>query len=248
MSHNVVRNCVRLSFCLSALLYLAGCGHDNPLAPGKGAILSDYLPQENLLQQYQFILVRSYQWHDYEEYNYHSISGVCNIQMTKGQDNSTAEELVADIAFEVELDSLDQQGNPFLYDRIITVQKAYSLSQTNRLYLSADSLWYVPADSAQSGSGARRPMLSYSADKGGTLIDLSPFLPPGWVITLPATPNNFAEVRGDTLIFLFAGNGAPYHNGTVKFLRGTGLLSIDDYSYDGGTLAGTTTRITYRRI
>ncbi|MCE5271010.1 hypothetical protein LLH00_06965 [bacterium] len=248
MPHNGARNLRLLLLCLSALLTLADCGHDIPLAPGKGAILQDYLPQEDGQQQYQFTLVSSYQAHNYETYKYHIMSGVCSIQMIHGQSSSSAEELIADIAFAVELDSLDKQYTPYPNDRILTVKNAYSLSQTIHLYLSADSLWYVPADSAQSGYDARHPMLSYSADKGGTLIDLAPFLLPGWFIAPDATQYNSAEVRGDTLIYILSSSWVPCYNGVVRFLKGSGLLSVDSYYYEGGTISGGSTNISYRRI
>lgn len=235
------------------LLVSGGCKSDNPLAPGKGAILQDYLPLQGNSQAYSFTLFYS-SWHGPEYYYCHTINGICQIDIERGPDNASYYHLISTAIFNVELDSIFKQ----LYypESEITVNKDYSISHSSDLFLSADSLWYEVDDSSASDAVTRRFAMNYSKDSGGSVLDLAPFLPPGWEIELfghspEIASNNSAETKGDTLIYTFDVWHSPavIYEGTVKFLKGAGLFSIQYTRSEGeGTLSIARTTISYTKI
>jgi len=239
--------------CGITLLVSGGCQSDNPLAPGKGAILQDYLPLQGNSQAYRFTLFYS-SWHGPDSYYSHNINGICQIIIIRGPDNASYFHLISTAIFNVELDSIFKQ--PYYPEYETTVNKDYSISHSSDLYLSADSLWYEVDDSDTSDAVTRRFAMNYSKDTGGSVLDLAPFLPPGWEIKLfghspEILSNNTAETKGDTLIYTFDVRHRPtdVYEGTAKFLKGAGLFSIQyTFSWGEGTLSITRTTISYTKI
>jgi len=253
MRRNKVSVTFRAIITLAGLLVSGGCQSDNPLAPGKGAILQDYLPLQGNSQAYRFTLFYSSS-HGSDYYYNNTINGICQIDIERGPDNAPYYHLISTAIFSVELDSVFNQK--YFQEYEITVNKDYSISHSSDLYLSADSLWYEVDDSHTSDAVTRRFAMNYSKDSGGSVLDLAPFLPPGWEIKLfghspEIASNNLAETKGDTLIYTFDTfhlYGVIYE-GTVKFLKGAGLFSIQYTRSDGeGTLSITSRTISYTKI
>jgi len=233
-------NSIKLVLVIALFPFIfTGCSNDNPLAPGKGAILQDYLPLQGNSQAYSFTLFNS-SWHGPDYYYSHTMNGVCQIDIERGPYDASYYHLISTAIFSVELDSITD----------------YSISRSSDLFLSADSLWYEVHDSPTSDAVTRMFAMNYSKDSGGSVLDLAPFLPPGWEIKLwghrPETSwNNSAETKGDTLIYTFD-MWTQYdltYEGTVKFLKGAGLCSIQYTRSEGeGTLTIKRTTISYTKI
>lgn len=237
---------------LVVLLTPCACGNDdNPLAPGKGAILMDYLPLDGNSLSYRFNML--YSSSHSETFYRHIIYGTCVITMEKALDYSFCHLLKTAAVFNIESDSTFFQKT--MFDSEVSVRSNYTFLQSIDIIHTADSLWFEIDDTSSTEKGNRKLALTYSAELGGSLLDLTPFLPHGWEIKpIGNSPemlsHNIAKLKADTLIYSFdIYNSVETYAGTVKLLKGIGLFSIE-YSLTQGerTLSPRHTMIQYMKI
>jgi hypothetical protein len=231
-SDTTTRCLFRATVFMIILVTLCACGNDdNPLATGKGAILMDYLPRDGVGRNYKFSFNSSaYQSTNF--YSSHIVKGTCSITINPS-DGETI------VQFQVEIDS------SFVYwenvQNEVKVSKNYQHTKLSRLFSSADSLWYLTGNYTEDYLSHRKLILAFSVLQGGGLFDLYPFLPSGWEIH-PAWNNpevkadDEVTAKGDTLSFSIDEYDVIYNTGTVKLLKGEGIVSIDFTSYKSGGL------------
>ena len=231
---------ILISIALLIMVLLPGCQNDNPLAPGKGAILLDYLPIEGESQHFSFQLL--YISIQSQVADLHRVKGTCRFNFEPAASGSSLTHSIITTVFNIEYDSVYN-------DFRSSGNNDFTFSKSSELILSLDSLWYQAEDSTRTS----RLMMNYSADQGGSLFDLAPFLPPGWELKPLSglASYNAATVIGDTLVYKIDTNRGmtAIQYGEIRFLKGVGLFSIDYTSNHGeGTLSPRGTTIYFTKI